>query len=246
MRRIYQAFVFSFSLLSASQVMSSPLYNVTDLGSNPSFQTDSAGNTSGVTSTDGSITYAFQKSPTQQIDIQKTTDLPPHNTFVHWTLQSGTHQTGYYGESGGLIIGLRILPLTVGPFSDWYSTNPAHPAVSDINNSGQVVGASDNSQVAPFAAFSNPSGYSHDFNQRSSVVDNLNNYIATIPGMTLVSAFKIDDVGRIVASGSDGHDYLLNPIALGAPQTVPEPSSVLVLGCAVASLAIGMRRARRI
>jgi PEP-CTERM motif len=59
----------------------------------------------------------------------------------------------------------------------------------------------------------------------------------------LTSAFKIDDLGRILAQGSDGHDYLLTPTALGSPETVPEPSSVMVFGV-VGSL-LGLRSIRR-
>ncbi len=57
----------------------------------------------------------------------------------------------------------------------------------------------------------------------------------------------IDDLGRIVAKASDGHDYLLTPTSLGAPQTVPEPSTLIIFGLgAAALLASGVRRRARL
>jgi hypothetical protein len=72
----------------------------------------------------------------------------------------------------------------------------------------------------------------------------LNNYIQTIPGVTLTSPVTIDDLGRIIAVGSNGDDYLLTPLALGPPATAPEPTAFALLTVGSAALAI-RRRFRR-
>ena len=64
----------------------------------------------------------------------------------------------------------------------------------------------------------------------------------TIPNVYLTSAVAIDDLGRIATIGSNGDAYLLTPTALGAPVTVPEPSTAMLLGMAFALL--GLRSLR--
>jgi hypothetical protein len=114
----------------------------------------------------------------------------------------------------------------------------------DVNSQGQYVGTSlYYGKAGTYAAFSGLDGRSHDFSDTAQVADNLNSYIATIPGVTLTSALKIDDLGRILAQGSDGHDYLLTPTALGSPSTVPEPSTALMLG--LVGTLLGLRTIRR-
>ncbi len=44
-----------------------------------------------------------------------------------------------------------------------------------------------------------------------------------------------------ITQGTDGHEYLLTPTALGAPQTVPEPSTLLIFGFGAAAC-IGLSR----
>jgi hypothetical protein len=86
--------------------------------------------------------------------------------------------------------------------------------------------------------FSAVGAQSHVLGGDGFVVDNLNNYIATIPGVSLTSAVEIDDLGRIIAKGSNGDDYLLTPTSLGSPATVPEPTTATLLGLSGALLAI--------
>ena len=93
-----------------------------------------------------------------------------------------------------------------------------------------------------YAAFSDVNGQSHGFD--APVVDNLNTYIAPIPGVTLTSAVKIDDLGRILTRGSDGHDYLLTPDALGPAATVPEPTTLMMLGLVGTTIAFRSIRRR--
>ena len=122
-----------------------------------------------------------------------------------------------------------------------YSHGNGSP-VSDINSQGQAVGMSQYlvGQVDIYAAFTGPNLHNQG---EGFVADNLNNYIATIPGVSLTSAVNIDDLGRIVAFGSNGDAYLLTPDALGVPATVPEPSTALMMG--LAGSLFGVRSVRR-
>jgi len=91
------------------------------------------------------------------------------------------------------------------------------------------------------AAFSDVNGFTHPTD--AALGDNLNNYIATIPGVSLTSAVKIDDLGRIIAVGSDNHEYLLTPVALSSASPVPEPTAAMMLG--MAGIVLGFRALRR-
>ena len=50
-------------------------------------------------------------------------------------------------------------------------------------------------------------------------------------------------MGRILAIGSDGHDYLVNKEALASPSPVPEPTTTMMI-VLVGSL-LGVRSIRR-
>ena len=61
------------------------------------------------------------------------------------------------------------------------------------------------------------------------------NKLMSLNGVTLTDATALNDLGQIVADGSDGNAYLLTPI--------PEPSTyAAILGVAALGLAVMRRR----
>ncbi len=233
-------------LLAISRAEAAPIYTTTDLGPGYQLQADAGGQAYDLANADGSAVYAFDKSPVNSINVQT---VHADGTFQLLTMQDGTHQVGY---NTGLSsqAGTIIFPTFSGINMGWFIQGgllSTSPPVADINSLGQFVGTSQYApgqtspgQTSTYAAFSDPTGQAHG---SGSIVNNLNNYIATIPGVSLTSAVKIDDLGRIIAVGSDGNDYLLTPVALGAASPVPEPTTVVTLGL-LASL-LGFRSIRR-
>ncbi len=229
-------------LLAASRAEAAILYTTTDLGTSYQLLTTTSGQDYGVTNSNGSVSYAFDKSPVTKIDVEGTSGFGAG--YYVLAMQSGFYQVGYnVSEStpGPNVPGFT--PSFEGLNHGWNTTGLPLP-VSDINLHGQVVGTGDSSPLGSgtYAAFSAVGEQSHG-GGFGFIVDNLNNYIASIPGVTLTSAVVIDDLGRIIAFGSNGHDYLLTPNALGAPATVPEPSTWLIFG--LAGSLFGLRSVRR-
>ena len=230
---------------SASASAFAPLYSVTDLGPGYSLESNAGGQDYGVANSNGSVVYAFDKSPVTTID-DRINGGSHAESFTEFTMQIGRFKAGYNFDYGGFLPSPIDYPTFEPPGNGW-NTAQGYSPVSDINKSGQVVGTSLNlvqgsTGPSAYAAFSDVSGQSHGFG--AETVDNLNNYIPTIPGTTLTSAVKIDDLGRIIAEGSNGDTYLLTPLALGPPATAPEPTALALLGVASAGLAIH-RRLRR-
>ncbi len=219
-----------------------PLFSTTDLGSSYQLKTDSAGHVYGVANADGSAVYAFDKSPVTAINLNTNTPSQLPDSAYVYTMQNqdGSHRVGYV-TSNSTALGDYLRPTLEPVGSGWY-TRPGQSPVNDINVPGQAVGTSLNpSGTGNYAAFSDVTGLPHGVN--ASVTDNLNNYVATMPGVTLTSAVKVDDLGRILAIGSNGHDYLVNKEALGSPSPVPEPTTTMMI-VLVGSL-LGVRAIRR-
>ena len=98
-----------------------------------------------------------------------------------------------------------------------------------VNDQDQVVG---NSLTAGFEQ--------HAFLYSNGVMQDLNNLLVPGSQVTLFSATGINDHGQIIADGDNAlgqqHAFLLTP------QSVPEPSSLLL---AATALLIGLTAARR-
>jgi hypothetical protein len=240
----------SFALLAmmkATTTEGASIYSATDLGAGVKYQADPDGSIHAVATADGRSIYAFDKSPVTPINLRTDYTYPGHQeSYSVATLQKGAHRAGYtfaYIPTVGDI----YYPSFKLPYyhqDEWfmrsdYSGNAVSP-VTDINIRGQMIGISQfvrgDDVHGTYAAFSNLNGESHG--SGSSVVDNLNTYIDPIPGVSLTSALKIDDLGRILAEGSDGHDYLLTPAAIGTAETVPEPTTMMLLGLAGSSIVL--------
>ncbi len=227
---------------------SSILYNTTDLGSGFNLQTNPDGSTYGVTNAAGTATYAFDKSPVTSINIPSQGD--PY-TVPYWkqtlTMQSGSFQVGVK-EVQASPLGTFSVPSFATPTNVAYGYFPLinnawiglypQDTVRDLNAQGQAVGQGvlpetivDGLARTTYAAFSAVGLVDHG--GYAPTVDNLNNYITPLPGVTLDLAVKIDDLGRILAAGTDGqgnsHGYLLTPVALGEAATVPEPTTLATL-----------------
>jgi probable HAF family extracellular repeat protein len=86
-----------------------------------------------------------------------------------------------------------------------------------INDSGEIVGSSN--------------GRAFYYNGGAMV--DLNSTLASPIHAVLVNAGSINIVGQIVADGSDGHSYVLTPIAV-----VPEPSALLLVAFGIIALKV--------
>jgi hypothetical protein len=241
--------VLLLGLLTATKAeAASILYTTTDLGTSSQTLVGAGGEQYGTTGLNGVI-YAFDKTPVTKIDIGGFNVLDNYSYLL--TMQAGNFQVGTAHDHPGPGSPFASYPSFLSNSASWLTDSSAVP-VSDINIQGQVVGVGNLLSVTAsgyvvssgtFAAFSAVGLKDHTGGGPDYVVDNLNNYIATIPGVYLTSAVAIDDLGRIIADGSNGHAYLLTPETLGPPATAPEPSTVLIFG--VAGSLFGLRSIRR-
>lgn len=196
--------------------------------------------------------YPFNKAPsTLPQGVDPFAGLP--RSFAPPGVDPNSAPAGFWGSrsipaainNNGIVVG--SVEMEVGDFEGFYAhrypnghiselrklwDHAGGPgAVNDINNRDQVVGS---------AIFFNGFGTDYyavfeDLNVRGSRID-LNTVIPPDSGFDLESAIKIDDDGRIVATGRDrsgggDRELLLTPTSLGTSATVPEPASfVLFLG----------------
>ena len=244
-------------LLGAAHADAGPiLYNTTDLGVDQWKTPNADGSYSGIANTAGTTTYAFSKVPVTPIDIQVVPPYPSDGIFsqTHLTMQVGAYQVGTKEVSasplGTLVVPSFQTPTNLSFASSRMDINDAWIApggedpVRDLNVQGQAVGVGvlqpGTQSRATFAAFSALGLVGHG--GYAPTVDNLNSYITPLAdGITLTTAFKIDDLGRILAVGSDNHDYMLTPVALGDAATVPEPTTLATLGVLGMALWIRVR-----
>lgn len=222
----------SLTLSLIAQAKADPLYSATDLGAGYTLQTNPDGSAYGVTNAVGTITYAFDKAP-----VQVTSTFSNYDPWTHMTYDpnlSTFFKINGYEAYNYEVSRNDIVTTSIG----WLGSNDFNP-ILDMNSSGQIVGAlgSDGDGQPQSARFSEPGMKNHPDSGIGGEYysDELNHYVAPIPGSPyLISAFKIDDLGRILAEGDNGHDYLLTPVALGDPATVPEPTSLMVFAVAAA------------
>ncbi len=230
-------------LLAASRAEAGAiLYTTTDIGTSYQPLADANGQDYGVQGSNG-VTYAFDKSPVTQLNVLSDNIIDGQEVRTLLTMQDGAFRVGVSTAQG--VFGGLVFP-SFEKYAEGWSVSSGSFPVADVNIQGQVVGTT--YIVGPlgiqhFASFSAVGDVSHTPNGSDIVSDNLNNYIAAIPGVTLTSAIHIDDLGRIVAFGSDREAYLLTPAGLGGPATVPEPSTGLILG--LAGSLFGLQSVRR-
>ena len=221
-------------LTAFSRANASPFpYTVTDLGTttanSTSFEgkswhvgltTDANGDITGVSNADGTIKYAFDKSPVWTSYGGPAAYSPP-------LFQEGyAYNTIYHTISGNFtsmitVSGALNLQVQQGPF---WGGGP-NPPVTDVNIHGQMIG----DLTGNLAILANPP---------AGLVFT---YGVVPPNGGFAFRFEatgalIDDSGRVLAPGTNGHEYLLTPTSLGTPQTVPEPSTLIVFGLVAAAI----------
>ncbi len=252
--RIVSTAFLALTMAIATSANAASMFNVTDLGSNYTLQQDSSEAVHSVTSGDGSQTYAFEKSPVTQInespDNQR--DINTQNYHTTYLLENGTFKTGYsWGNVSGS--GSLYVPANFYILGDWGTRGNAFGGplpVSDLNSQGEIVGTSNANYRGTFAAFSAPDGSEHiSADGKSLASNNLNDFIASDLGVHLDSAVKVDDMGRIIASGMlDGklEDFLLTPDGLSStPIPAPEPTTLVVLAVGITALFVRSVHQRR-
>jgi hypothetical protein len=200
----------------------------TSLGGSYSLTSDATGYVTAVTSADGNQTYRFDKYPVTHdwVQIRPGPDPATRNDSVYEVMHNkyGTVDVTHYEYGTYGSIGAEGVPGVTAyggmPMSYPGLKNP----VNDFNIHGVVVGTNGGD-----AAATTNFGY-------------LQNDFPSIPGLIFDSALLVDDSGQVIASGTlDGRpmDFL---VTQGQPAPVPEPSTLMILGCALA--VIGLRSVR--
>lgn len=212
-------------VFGASRVVAAPYYyTLTDLGATHTLQKDSGGTIHGVTNAAGTTTYAFEKTPVVVTDGPHETSWNPLEE-ERWTTkfqtQAGTYiaytQHDYHGDYR-----------TITRVTDNYVWG----TVFDANIRGQFLGAGTDGYLKVVGV----PGYT------LSMYPLIQNPVPD-PGFYLKAGGAIDDLGRVLAQGSNGETYLLTPQELGPPQTVPEPTVLALAG--LVSLGAASRAAVR-
>ncbi len=238
-----------------------PRYTVVDLGDDFNFVKDATGDTISVTGSNG-FSSAFTKYPVMYDGngYPNSHDATSSGDSAYWLDASGRRQTEFVlaaDKYGSLTYRSDYSPDLYGGYStqaffdgkqtnahgplDWFTLGSSGTDIAkDFNTSGQVVGS-----YGREAVISGSNGLTG-----GPILDEyLNSDIAAelLSRIHLTAGLFIDDLGRVVASGTlDGvaHDFLLTPSDLPAP--APEPSTLAILGMALAGWAVRTRRRTRI
>ena len=142
------------AVLTITNVEAATLYR--SIAPTPSYQLEAnaSGQVYGVANSNGSVVYAFDKSPVTSINVGPTYFGDDQSQYL--TLQVGTHQVGY--NSGiSPILGVFLYPTGQGFSGGWFTNQfPVldNPPVLDVNSQGQYVGISQfYGKAGTYAAF---------------------------------------------------------------------------------------------
>ncbi len=218
-------------LIASPRADADPLltYTLTDLGTSDTLVKDTKGDITGVSNAAGTVTYALDKSP---VVVTVGPQLPSNRDD-----QIGYSYTTTFQTQGGTYSATTYWEHDPTSSQGITQTFPFYGTVSDVNIHGQMVGSTEGG--APLGVFGIPVAYGPEgLLTLSSYVNPTSDPTFYLRGAGAI----IDDLGRILTDGSNGHEYLLTPSSLGAPQTVPEPSTLLIFGLGAAAL---MYRAHR-
>jgi probable HAF family extracellular repeat protein len=142
-------------------------------------------------------------------------------------MQLTFYKDGKYDFSG-YRAGYVDLSSTSRVFQDLGTLGGRHSYAYGINNLGQVVGQADTASGLAHAFLTGPGG--------TNMLD-LNSLVTLTDGAYLTEAKDVNDLGQIIAMGSNGHSYLLS--------AVPEPSSWALGLLGGVALALTARRKRQ-
>ena len=194
----------------------------TTLGDTFGLTSDATGYVTAVTGADGSQAYKFDKYPVthQFLEMYPGPDAATKNDSVYEVMHNkyGSVDVTYYqygsvGPAG--VMAYLGMPMSLDGF---------HNPVNDFNIHGVVVGTNGGD-----AAATTNFGF-------------LQNDFPSIPGLVFDSALMVDDSGQVIASGTlDGKpmDFL---VMQGQPIPAPEPSTLAILGCALAVMRLRSAR----
>jgi probable HAF family extracellular repeat protein len=110
-------------------------------------------------------------------------------------INAGGQVVGWANTSNGA---QHAFLFTGGPITDLGTLGGASSQADAINKNSQIVGWANTATGAQDA-----------FLLSGSTMTDLNSLVTLSQGVSLIEATGINDLGQIVANGSDGHAYLL-------------------------------------
>jgi probable HAF family extracellular repeat protein len=122
----------------------------------------------------------------------------------------GTNSQALGINQSGLVVGFSQLPGNAASHAFLYSAG----ALTDLGTLGGINSQADGINAAGEAVgwANTQSGAQDGFLWNNGAIRDINSLV-TLPGVSLLEATAINDLGQIVANGSDGFAYLLTPTA---------------------------------
>ena len=203
-------------------------YSLTDLGTSDTLVKDASGDITGVTNAAGTLTYAFDKTPV-------VVTVGPTVRSFPMGLNEDTYVTTFQTQGGTYSVATNH-----DGWGDFRTvTGSFFGTVSDANIHGEMIGSTSGGQALGVMNIPGVGTVGYAGLPDIPIPSSDGNFWLRPGGY-------LDDLGRILATGTDGHKYLLTPTSLGSPQTVPEPSTLIVFGIIAAVLVRKGCRSQRV
>lgn len=204
---------------------SGTLHDLGTLGGANSYggQINASGQTTGFSDTAGGQRDAFLWTP--------TTPNGASGTMIDLGTLGGTYSQGFGINASGQVAG--VSSTTGGSFHAFLYDGTLHDLGTLGGNESNAQGINASGQVTGWASTTGDvTNHAFLYDMAHGMVD-LNSLIAPLSGWELTNGIAINDAGQIAGFGMlDGetHAFLLTP-------TVPEPSSLVLAGLGVATVA---------